>query len=163
MNHKKHFKKVQDIKSVTTPVTYLIASLNLKYNLKIIQAYAPTTEHPDEEVESFYDDITKAMSEKKTLCMMLIRDFNAKIGCKEDKDKIALGNRGIDVRNERGEMLVEFLLQHNLYAINTIFKEANRKWTWASPDGRTKNNVDFIISNREEFFQDINVHNRHDW
>lgn len=159
--HKKYAKKVLDIKCVSPRVIYMILGLNQKYSLKIIQAYAPTTGRPDEEAENFYEDVSRAMSENKTHYMMLMGDFNAKTGCKKDEAETALGNHGIGVRNDRGEMLVQFLLQHNLYVINTFFKKkANRKWTWASPDGRTKNEVDFIISNRKDIFQDINVLNR---
>lgn len=159
--HKKHAKRVLDIKSISPRVIYMILGLNQKYSLKIIQAYAPTTGHPDEEAESFYEDVARAMLENRTHYMTLIGDFNAKIGCKKDEAEIALGSHGMGVRNERGEMLVQFLLQHNLYVINTFFKKkANRKWTWSSPDGRTKNEVDFIVGNRKDIFQDINVLNR---
>ena len=34
--------------------------------------------------------------------------------------------------------------------MNTVFQQrkANRKWTWESPDGRTKNMIDFIMVNK---------------
>lgn len=42
--------------SVSTIIIYATLEKNTRYDLKVIQFYAPTTEHPDEEVEVFYED-----------------------------------------------------------------------------------------------------------
>lgn len=58
-------------------------------------------------------------------------------------------------------MLLDFLLQHRLYAMNTFFKKApHRKWTWSSPDGVTKNEIDYIITNKREIVNDVTVLNK---
>lgn len=45
--------------------------------------------------------------------------------------------------------------------MNTFFKKnPNRKWTWISPDGRTRNEIDFILANRNYIIQDVNVLNK---
>ena len=36
------------------------------FNINIIQVYAPTTDHDDEEVEKFYDDIENVMKYAKS-------------------------------------------------------------------------------------------------
>lgn len=69
--------------------------------------------------------------------------FYVKIECKEYKSKRALGNPGIDKRNEKE---LHFLLQHNLYAINTFWKKANSWQGWTNPGGRTKKEDDFLIN-----------------
>lgn len=77
---------------------------------------------------------------------MLIGDFNAKLGHKEDETETSLGTHGFGERNERGQTLLEFLLQHNLFAMNSFYRKTpQRKWTWASPDGSTKNEIDYHI------------------
>jgi len=50
---------------------------------------------------------------------------------------------------KRGEMLLNFCLDNGLEIVNTVFyqRKAKRKWTWESPDGKTKNIIDFIIIN----------------
>ena len=52
--------------------------------------------------------------------------------------------------NERGERLLNFCLVNSLRIMNTAFyqRKASRKWTWESPDGKTKNMIDFILANR---------------
>lgn len=47
------------------------------------------TGHTNEDVESFYDDITEAMSENQTNCMLFIIDINAKIRCQKYEDETA--------------------------------------------------------------------------
>lgn len=48
----------------------------------------------------------------------------------------------------------------NLYAINSFFKKVpQRKWTWASSVGVTKNEIELIISNRKTIVKDVTVPN----
>lgn len=43
-------------------------------------------------------------------------------------------------------MLLNFLFQNGFYAMNSFFKKSpQRKWTWASPDGVTRNELDLEI------------------
>ena len=45
--------------------------------------------------------------------------------------------------------------------MNSFFKKnKKRKWTWISPDGTTKNKIDFITTNRKNIVQDVTVINR---
>ncbi|XP_030747130.1 uncharacterized protein LOC115875765 [Sitophilus oryzae] len=45
--------------------------------------------------------------------------------------------------------------------MNTFFKKRNsKKWTWTSPDSKTKNAIDFIISDRKDVIKDVSVLNR---
>uniref|UniRef100_S4NVQ8 Endonuclease-reverse transcriptase n=1 Tax=Pararge aegeria TaxID=116150 RepID=S4NVQ8_9NEOP len=36
----------------------------------------------------------------------------------------------------------------------------HRKWTWISPDGFTRNEIDFIMSTKRHVFNDVSVINR---
>ncbi|CAG9832492.1 unnamed protein product [Diabrotica balteata] len=44
---------IVEIISKSHRIVYLIFKLNARYNLKVIQTYAPTTTHSDEEIEEF--------------------------------------------------------------------------------------------------------------
>jgi len=55
-------------------------------------------------------------------------------------------------------MLLNFLFQNGFYAMNSFFKKSpQRKWTWASPDGVTRNEIDFIITNNRNMVYDVSV------
>ena len=44
---------------------------------------------------------------------------------------------------------------------NTQFqKKVGRRWTWRSPDGNTKNEIDYIISDKPSMVTDVTVKNR---
>ena len=44
--------------------------------------------------------------------------------------------------------------------MNTVFKKSpNRRWTWISSNGHTKNEIDFILTNRPHTFTDVSVIN----
>lgn len=46
--------------------------------------------------------------------------------------------------------------------MNTFFRKApQRKWTWMSPDGTTKNEIDFVISDKKNTVQDVTVFNKY--
>ena len=57
-----------------------------------------------------------------------------------------VGRFGLGRRNERGERLLQFCAMNNLVTTNTIFKhKLQRRVTWTSPDGLSKNQIDYII------------------
>ena len=118
------------------------------FNISIIQIYAPTQDQEDEEIELFYDETQTAIKNVKTddmLCVM--GDLNAKVGKERTTD--ITGRYGLGTRNKRGERLIEFCQQNELIITNTYFKQHPRKlYTWKSPDGDTRNQIDYILTNK---------------
>ena len=133
------------------PISERILALKLrdKFNdILIIQVYAPTEDTDRTEVEHFYDEVEKVIKENKKFRdkVIITGDFNAKVGSQSVKN--TTGKFGLGVRNENGEKLIEFCKKHGLSITNTFFeqKETSR-YTWTSPDGKTKNQIDYIIVN----------------
>ena len=138
----------------------------------MINAYAPTSTAEDEKVEQFYDDNVRAIADSDSKYKIITGDFNAKIGTKAKEDFKSMGAFGIVERNERGDRLLEFTEEHNLIIANTLFqkspkkkKKEKRKKTkqqqqqqkqkaktdtgfWESPDGETRNQIDFTLSSQ---------------
>ena len=82
-------------------------------------------------------------------------DFNAKVE-KTQADEQAIGHYGID--SAREEMLAEFAERNRLRIMNSFFrKRSNRMWTWKSPNGETRNEIDFILSVDPSIVQDVEV------
>ena len=62
----------------------------------------------------------------------------------------SVGNFGYGDKNDRGERLLEFALEHDMMICNTKFQQKDcRKWTWRSNDGKTKNMIDMIPIRRK--------------
>ena len=67
-------------------VVSLTVKINTKYHLQVVQVYAPTSTHEDEEVEEFYEEVNKIV--------IVIGDFNAKVGGHQQEDRAAVGQYG---------------------------------------------------------------------
>jgi len=78
--------------------------------------------------------------------LLVMGDFNAKVGRREPSAmSSAVGLYGLGETNEAGEQLEDFCLEHELALANTMFKQRPRRlYTWTSPDGNTRNQIDYI-------------------
>ncbi|GFS23268.1 craniofacial development protein 2-like [Elysia marginata] len=51
------------------------------FKIVIMQVYAPTSDYLDEEIEAFYDDVSKTLKQAKSSDVVIVMgDFNAKVG-----------------------------------------------------------------------------------
>ena len=131
------------------PVNSRLMSITLQAapnNITLIQVYAPTAVDENEEREKFYEELQQVISKtSKRSALFLIGDCNAKIG--EGPSHLpTTGEYGLGDRNEAGEDLYNFCLHNDLSIANTMFKHHKRhRYTWTSPDGRTRNQIDYIM------------------
>jgi len=130
------------------PVSERIIAVTIQgepFDTSIIQVYAPTSDHDDTQIEQFYEDLDNTLKQLKSSDIKIVMgDFNAKVG--QERISNVVGPYGIGVMNERGERLVEWCTENNFTVMNTWFdNHPRRKWTWKSPDGRTRNQIDFIL------------------
>ena len=77
-------------------------------NMTVIQVYAPTSTHTNEEIEAFYEQLQAVKDDvgRRDVCVM--GDFNAKVGDVEDRDN-GVGKYGLGERNESGEKFGQLL------------------------------------------------------
>jgi exonuclease III len=118
-------------------------------NLLLIPVYAPCEDEEEEEKEKFYDMIDHVIAEnrKGRECLMVMGDFNGKVGKGKEEDTI--GPFGVGIRNDNGQHIVELCKRHNLFATNTWYQQKQTaQHTWTSPDGKTKNQMDFILADK---------------
>ena len=117
------------------------------FNITVIQAYAPTTNTEEAEVERFYEDLQDLLElipPKDVL--FIIGDWNAKVGSQETPG--VTGKLGLGVWNEGGQWLIEFCQENALVIANTLFQQHKRRlYTWTSPDGQYQNLTDYIFCN----------------
>lgn len=141
-----------------------IAQLNINLpgyeSISIIQIYAPTEIAPKDIKDSFYEELEKTLaSAHKTIFLM--GDFNGQIGERLPNEDGILGQFSTGKRNNNGQRLVSLAQAHNLRILNSFFKKkTNKKWTWISPNGNVKNEIDFILSNKPHFFKDVDTVNK---
>jgi endonuclease/exonuclease/phosphatase family metal-dependent hydrolase len=80
---------------------------------------------------------------------ILLGDFNAKVGG-ENIFKPTIGNESLHQdSNDNGVRLVNFATSKNLVVKSTMFLHRNiHKYTWTTPDGKTNNHIDHILTDR---------------
>ena len=119
------------------------------FNITVIQVYAPTSDAEEAEFERFYEDLQdllKLIPQKDVL--FIIGDWNAKVGSQEIPG--ITGKFGLGVQNEAGQRLKEFCQENALVITNTLFQQHKRRlYTWTSPDGQHRNQIDFILCNQK--------------
>ncbi len=120
--------------------------------LFIIQVYAPTADASDTDIDDFYDALQATITAAPLgACIVLMGDFNAKVGDSKCATAGTIGKFGYGKSNLRGEQLINFCGINNLVIANTLFKQKkeNRYWTWESPGGTVHNQIDYIIIARK--------------
>ena len=106
------------------------------FNIIMIQAYAPTSNAEEAEVEQFYEDLQDFLdlTPKKDV-LFIIGDWNAKVGSQETPG--VTGKFGLGIQNEAGLRLIEFCQENTMVIANTLFQQHKRRlYTWTLPDGQ---------------------------
>ena len=119
------------------------------FNTTVIQAYAPTSNAEEAEVEWFYEDLQDLLelTPKKDV-LFIIGDWNPKVGSPETPG--ITGKFGLGMQNEAGQRLIAFCQENALVIANTLFQQCKtRLYTWTSPDGQHRNQTDYILNSKD--------------
>ena len=118
------------------------------FSITVIQAYAPTSNAEETEVKQFYEDLQDLLEPTPIKDVLFIKgDWNAKVGSQETPG--VTGKFGLGMRNEAGQRLTEFCQENALVIANTLFQQHKRRlYTWTSPDGQHRNQIDYILCSR---------------
>ena len=115
------------------------------FNITVIQAYAPTSNAEEAEVEPFYEDLQDLLQltpQKDVL--FIIGDWNAKVGSQETSG--VTGKFGLGIRNEARQRLIQFCQENALVIANTLFQQHKRRlYTLTSPDCQHRNQIAYIL------------------
>ena len=129
-----------------------------KKHLTIISAYAPTMTNTDEVKAKFYEDLHTVIADvPKADKLILLGDFNARVG----KDNVAwegvLGHHGVGQCNSNGLLLLQTCAELELLITNTIFRLPTRNRTsWMHPRSKHWHLIDYVIVRKRDR-QDVRV------
>lgn len=156
---KKHLKKnINSFKSYSDRVATLEINLSSNNVLTFIQAYAPTEKCKDDELDLFYSTLETAIESAYTNKYIIMGDFNAQIGKSLQGEERAFGMYSNGKRSKHGQRLVEFAIEKNLKFTNSMYKiRPSRKWTWQSPNGLYRNEIDYILTGNDLKVQNFNI------
>lgn len=110
-----------------TPISNRIISIRVSAkpkNVTIIQVYAPTSDHEDQEVEAFYEQVENVTKKVPKKDIIIIQGyFNAKIGPHVFEIWIGtVSQYGTSETNDRGLRALEFASSQRLTIANTLYQ-----------------------------------------
>ena len=115
--------------------------------ITIVNVYAPTMTYPDEEKEAFYAQLHGIIeSIPKTDKLVLLGDFNARVGDDYSTWSPVLGKFGKGQQNSNGELLTCLCAEFELAITNTYFMQPdNHYYSWTHPRSKRSHLLDYII------------------
>ena len=120
-----------------------------QFNIMVIQAYAPTSNAEEAEVEWFCEDLQDLLELTPQKDVLFIGDWNAKVGSQETPG--VTGKFGLGILSEAGQRLIQFCQENTLVIANTLFQQHKRRlYTWTSSDGQYQNQIDYILCSQME-------------
>lgn len=124
--------------------------------LLIVQVYAPHSGYDDNDIERFYEEVERVL-DQPAYRKVVMGDWNAKVGKREPGER-SIGVHSSDTRNDSGERLVAFSEYNKLHIMNTFFdKPAAKRWTWVSPDGNNRHEIDYFLCDSRRFISNVEV------
>ena len=118
----------------------------------VISVYAPTLLTDAEVKEAFYSDLRNLLRQVKSEDKVLILgDFNARVGRDCNVWTGVLGRHGVGNCNDNGRLLLEFCSEHELTITNTMFQQKDRyKTTWQHPRSKHCHLLDYILTRQRD-------------
>jgi hypothetical protein len=128
-------------------------------HISVLNVHAPTEDKTDDVKDSFCKELEHVFDKFPTYHMkILLGDFNAKIG-REDIFKPTIGYESLhEISNDNGVRLVNLATSKNPSVKSTMFPHhITHKYTWTTPDGKTHNQTDHILVDRQRHSSVLDV------
>ncbi|KAF7237696.1 Craniofacial development protein 2 [Varanus komodoensis] len=115
------------------------------FNITLVQLYAPTIGAEEAEVDWFCEGLQHLLElTPKNDVLIIMGDWSAKVG--SQKITGITGKFNLGVQNEAGHRLVEFHQVNTMVIADMLFQQLKgRLYTWTSPDGQHRNQIDYVL------------------
>ena len=105
----------------------------------------------EEEKDHFYEELQQTIDGyNRNDILVVIGDFNAKVGGDKDGYERCMGRHGMGDKNDNGDRLCDFSMANCLVITGTLFQYKDiHNATWVSANGRVKNQIDHLLISRQ--------------
>lgn len=115
----------------------------------LLSAYAPTLTSTPEAKDEFYTKLNDVIRDLRSEHLILLGDFNARVGADHDAWPSCLGHFGVGKINENGQRLLELCSYHGLCVTNSYFHtKPQHKVSWRHPRSKHWHQLDMVIIKR---------------
>ena len=118
----------------------------------VLSCYAPTLTSEENQKDAFYEQLHQALSGiDKDDKIILMGDFNARVGKEASVWDGAIGGNGVGKMNSNGLRLLTLCCEFNLTISNTIFRMKDRfKTSWMHPRSKHWHLLDYVIVRKSD-------------
>ena len=125
--------------------------LSGKRHATIVSAYAPTVTNPDEVKDKFYDDLDSVISAApRTDKLILLGDFNARVGTDHQTWEGVIGSEGVAKCNSNGLLLLRKCAEHESLITNSLPSTNSQKDNMDAPRSKHWHLIDYDIVRRKD-------------
>ena len=120
--------------------------------LTILSVYAPTLDAEEQTKLQFYALLSQTISSVPIHDkLLLLGDFNARVGRDQQLWPKVIGNNGVGNANSNGMLLLGLCAEQELVITNTLFRLRNRdKTTWRHPRSGHWHLLDYVITRQRD-------------
>ena len=113
----------------------------------LFSVYAPTLVSPETDKDCFYDSLASELNRVPAADkIVLLGDFNARVGTKHDVWGGVMGRHGTGSCNDNGLRLLSLCSEYGLCITNTLFQLKDmHKTTWMHPRSKNWHILDYVI------------------
>ena len=133
--------------------------------LSVIAAYAPTEGSTHQDKEAFYEQLGAVVwACRRNDLILVLGDFNAVSGSSRlPGGDTVLGPWGSGQQNDNTDHFLSFSRNHRLSIAGSWFRRKDiHRFSWISNDGRTKKEIDHILSSQRSAIQQCRVYRTFD-
>ena len=118
--------------------------------VSLVSVYAPTMSATSDTKDEFYENLAAIIySVPNKEQLVLLGDFNARVGADHDTWPSCLGQFGVGKMNENGQRLLELCSYHDLCIANSYFRtKPQHKVSWRHPRSKHWHQLDRILFRR---------------
>ena len=118
--------------------------------LNLLCVYAPTLTAPDDIKDSFYNQLETTIKDyQKQEALIILGDFNARVGDDYEAWPNCLGHFGVGKCNDNGQRLLELCSYHELCITNTFLStKPHHRVSWRHPRSKQWHQLDLILARR---------------
>ena len=129
----------------------------------LVSVYAPTLTSTPEMKDKFYENLSSVINSiSRNDQLILLGDFNARVGADHDSWPSCLGKFGVGKMNENGQRLLELCTFHNLCIANTYFQtKPQHKVSWRHPRSKHWHQLDLIVVRRSAICNILHARSYH--